>query len=136
MPKVSVANKTAGVLAVPAPINITLGASRSMTVNLTPQQMKEVETSKVIFKMKAAHMLGVTNLDDLPAPPAAIQAPVPKAVVEPAPEVEVKPEPPPAPEPAPVAETTSQPAGEPVEEAEPAPEEKSKKAAKRKKKFV
>lgn len=78
--KVTVANMTPSLLAVPAPFNLTLGPSRSQPVSLAPGQVNLARASKAIQKLVGAGMLQLTFDDGHvmtaaePAPPTSARA--------------------------------------------------------------
>jgi hypothetical protein len=132
MPKLSVSNLGVGPLDVPAPISRVLKHCETIQVTVSPAQMRQIETSEPIARLKAAVLLSIHDLDTVApmvvapepeavAPKSGLVTPVPEPET-PAPEpelpaVEVAPEAPaPAPEapaetPAPEAEAQDSPKG-------------------------
>lgn len=141
--KVQVVNISSGLVAVPAPISITLAAGKMAVVSLSDPDWRAVQTSPAFSRLFKARMLSVTPMD---APVAPAPEPAPAPAPEPAPTPEVKVEEPPAPAPEVKVEESPEPVApeEPTQEVamavepEPAPdakaEEEEDKPKKRKRK--
>lgn len=151
--KVKVNNLSSGLLALPAPLSVTLAAGRGATLSLSEPEWKAVCSSPSIARLIQTRLLSMGAVQEAPpAPkPVVVSAPVveaPKAPEPPAPVVEPAPEPvveapaaepaveaEPAPEPAPVAgPAPAAPVEEPAPEAEPAPAPEAQAADVKKKK--
>jgi len=106
--KVKVNNLSSGLLALPAPLLVTLAAGRGATLSLSEPEWKAVCSSPAIARLVQTRMLSMGVVQEAPpAPkPIVVSAPVveaPKAPEPPAPVAEPAPEAPveePAPEPA------------------------------------
>jgi hypothetical protein len=138
--KVKVNNLSSGLIALPAPLSVTLAAGRGATLSLSEPEWKAACSSPSIARLIQTRLLSMGAVQEAPpAPkPVVVSAPAieePKAPEPPAPAPEPAPEPvveapaaepalevAPAPEPAPVAEPAPEaPAAEPAVVEEPAP---------------
>lgn len=143
--KVKVSNISSGLLALPAPLSVTLQAGKGTILSMSDPEWKAVCSSPSIARLIQARMLSMAAIQD--APPKPVAAPVieqpkaPEPVVQPVVE-EPKAEEPVAVEPVvetiaaaeePVAAEPEAPAEEPKEPEEPkaeAPVESKKKKKK------
>lgn len=84
--KVQVVNLSSGLLALPAPISLTLGGGKRAVVSLSDPDWRTVQSSPAFTRLMQTRMLSVTALAE--AAPAPVAAPVAEVAAAPEPVVE------------------------------------------------